>query len=123
MKKKKHIIVDVQKTQIIGGDENAYERYVDMSEDQREDVRANPDSLPESFSSAPSSPQLIMGEAIEHLQGRQREVYTLVMREGKSLAEAGHILGITKATAQDYRDRAIKFITAYCKQAINGGRV
>lgn len=74
-------------------------------------------------STAPSCAQFVMGEAIEHLQGRQCEVYLLVMREDKSLAEAGEILGITKATAQVYLGRAIKFIEAYCRQAIKGGRV
>ena len=87
-----------------------------------EPLRANPDSLVEG-DSGPSTPQLIMGEAIEHLQGRQKEVYLLTMREDKSLAETAKILGIEKASAQVYKDRAIKFIGKYCKQAMDKGRV
>jgi len=84
---------------------------------------ANPDMLAETEIAAPSTPQLLMGEAVEHLQGRQREVYLLTMREDKSLAEAAEILGIEKGTAQRYKERAIKFIESYCKQAIAKGRV
>lgn len=92
-----------------------------------EDVRANPDSLQEDeamyANGQPSTPHFLMGEAINHLQGRQKEVYLLTMREGKSLAEAAQVLGIAKGTAQKFRERAVKFLTAYCKQAIAGGRV
>ena len=89
----------------------------------REDVCANPDKLAETESGSPSSPQLLMGEAIAHLQGRQRECYLLTMREGKSLSETGEVLGITKRSAQQYKDRAIKFIAQYCRAAIAKGRV
>lgn len=82
----------------------------------------DPDLLPEQ-PTAPSSPQLLMGEAVEHLQGRQREVYLLVMREDKSFSEAGEILGVSKATVQTHLDRAIAFISAYCKQSIDRERV
>lgn len=88
-----------------------------------EEPQANPDILPETKIVAPSTPQLLMGEAVEHLQGRQKEVYLLTMREGKSLSEAGEILGISKGTAQKYRDRAIRFISGYCHNAIGKGRV
>jgi RNA polymerase sigma factor (sigma-70 family) len=89
----------------------------------REHPCANPDVLPEMEIAGPSTPQLIMGEAIEHLQGRQREVYLLTMREGKSLAESAEVLGLSKGTAQKYKERAIKFIANWCKQAIAKGRV
>ncbi len=89
----------------------------------REDKRANPDVLPEAEVSAPSTPQLIYGEAVEHLQGRQREIYLLTMREDKSLGEAAEVLGLSKGTAQKYKERAIKFIEQYCKAAIAKGRV
>jgi len=89
----------------------------------QEHVCANPDSLPEAGTMAPSTPQLLMGEAIDHLQGRQRECYLLTMREGKSFAEAAEILGIGKGRVQQYRERAIKFIGQYCKAAIANGRV
>jgi DNA-directed RNA polymerase specialized sigma24 family protein len=84
---------------------------------------ANPDILPKMEIAAPSTPQLLMGEAVEHLQGRQREIYMLTMREDKSLAEAAEILNIEKGTAQKYKERAIKFIEGYCKAAIAKGRV
>jgi RNA polymerase sigma factor (sigma-70 family) len=88
-----------------------------------ENFCANPDSLPEMEIAAPSSPQLLMGEAVEHLQGRQRECYILTMREGKSFSEAAEILGIGKGRVQQYRERAIKFIMQYCKSMIEKGRV
>lgn len=91
--------------------------------DMREHPQANPDVLPDTKIAAPSTPQLLMGEAVEHLQGRQREVYLLTMREDKSLAEAAEILGIEKGTAQRYKERAIKFIESYCKEAIAKGRI
>lgn len=89
----------------------------------REDKRANPDVLPETEIASPSTPQLLLGEAIEHLQGRQKEVYFLTMREDKSLAEAAQILGIEKGSVQKYRERAVKFLTQYCETAIQKGRV
>jgi DNA-directed RNA polymerase specialized sigma24 family protein len=93
------------------------------SGDTREQPQANPDVLPEAESAAPSTPQLIMGEAIEHLQGRQREVYLLLMREAKTYEEVSEILKITRGAAQTYEKRAVKFIESYCKQAIVKGRV
>ncbi len=94
----------------------------DICNEDGESYLANPDMLVEQ-PSALSSPQQLMGEAIEHLQGRQREVYILVMREDKSMAEAGEILNISKSSIQVYLDRAVIFITDYCRQAIDGGRV
>lgn len=88
-----------------------------------EQPQANPDVLPEAEAVGPSTPQLLMGEAIQHLQGRQKEVYLLTMREGRSLAEAAKVLEISKGTAQRYRERAIKFISGYCREAMERGRV
>jgi DNA-directed RNA polymerase specialized sigma24 family protein len=97
------------------------------SNDLEELPQANPDVLREDeamFADCqPSTPQLLMGEAVAHLQGRQLQVYMLTMRDGKSLAETAEILDIEKGTAQKYKERAIKFIAAYCKQAIDRGRV
>ncbi len=59
--------------------------------------------------------QLLMGEAIEHLQGRQRDVYFLTMRQGLSYAETAKLLSISKSAVQIYHDRAVKFITKYCQ--------
>lgn len=89
----------------------------------QECAQANPDLLPETEIAAPSTPQLLMGEAVEHLQGRQREVYLLTMREGKSLAEAAEVLGLSKGTAQTHKERAVKFITKWCQTAMAKGRV
>ena len=89
----------------------------------REHPQANPDVFPETEIAAPSTPHLLMGEAIEHLQGRQREVYILAMREGKSLAEISEILGVAKGNIWKYKQRAVKFIRQYCKNAIDKGRV
>lgn len=119
MKKRKRTIVDMQSLSEIRGSEYSYSNSLD---EHGESVLANPDQLPEQKAS-PTSPQLLMGEAIEHLQGRQKEVYLLTMREGLSLAEVGDALSITKSTAQVHLDRAIKFITAYCEEGIKGGRV
>lgn len=92
------------------------------SDGKLEVPEANPDVLAD-METGPSTPQLLMGEAIEHLQGRQREVYLLVMRENKSLAEVAEILGIAKGAVDTYKRRAIKFILQYCKAAIRKGRV
>lgn len=124
----------------VKGDSNSYERWSDSHNINRqkgnsgdkfdfihEDIRANSDSLREDeamyANGEPSTPQLLVGEAVEHLQGRQKEVYLLTMREDKSLAEAAEILGIAKGTAQRFKERAIKFITFYCQEAIAKGRV
>lgn len=116
-----------QQTKEIGGSVHSYENYLLGSRtnedgEQTESVQANPDLLPENDNS-PSTPQLLMGEAIGHLQGRQKETYLLTMREGKSLAEVGEILGISKSAAQVYKVRAIKFVELYCREAIARGRV
>jgi DNA-directed RNA polymerase specialized sigma24 family protein len=137
--------VKKQKLKEIAGSSGAYEQWVEGHKGSRskgykykgglderfgrvsEDVLANPDSLREDegmyADSAPSTPRYLMGEAIEYLQGRQKEVYFLTMREGRSLTEVAEILAIEKGTAQKYKERAIKFIETYCKQMIAKGRV
>lgn len=101
------------------GDNTAYESYVlKAGQDEDgvpiEDVRANPDSLA-FIERGITRPEEIMGEAIEHLQGRQKDVYMLTIRQGLSLDKAAKLLSISKSAAQIYKDRAIKFITAYCQ--------
>lgn len=135
----KHFI-RTQKTTEKKGSEESYGKWCQSHSTRRrkgslgnrfdmvvEHVQANPDSLLENesiyFDSQPSTPQFLMGEAIEHLQGRQRECYILTMREGKSFSEAAEILGVGKGRVQQYRKRAIKFISAYCKAAMKNGRV
>jgi DNA-directed RNA polymerase specialized sigma24 family protein len=107
------------------GERSPFWDYMDSraGEFLQEPAQANPDVLPETEIAAPSTPQLLMGEAVQHLQGRQKEVYLLTMREGKSLSEVAEILDISKGTAQVYRDRAVKFIEIYCREAIKRGRV
>jgi RNA polymerase sigma factor (sigma-70 family) len=125
--------VNIQKTRVIQskkdsshGEQSAYWDYFNRrkgSEDRKEFPQANPDSLPETEIASPSTPQLLLGEAIEHMQGRQKEVYLLTMREDKSLAEVAEILQISKGSVQVYQQRAIKFLTRYCREAIKRGRV
>ncbi len=124
MGKKKRGLVDNHKLSERKGNAQSYERYIAQSLglEDTEDVRANPDSLPE-YDTAPSTPKLLMGEAVLHLQGRQREVYLLVMRENRSFADVGEILDISKSSVQTYLDRAIAFVTAYCVSAMERGRV
>lgn len=108
------------------GEQSPYWDYMESRSSDHsnfEAAQANPDVLSETEVSAPSTPQLLLGEAIMHLQGRQKECYLLVMREDKSLAEAAEILGIAKGSVQVYVDRAVKFLTQYCKAAIKKGRV
>jgi len=138
MKNKKR--VETQKLAEVAGSAGAYDKWRENHPTLRakgklgdrfdivtEDLRANPDSLREDealyANDHPSTPQYLMGEAVQHLQGRQRECYILTMREGKSFSEAAEILGIGKGRVQQYRTRAIKFISAYCEAAIKGGRV
>jgi RNA polymerase sigma factor (sigma-70 family) len=104
---------------------NEWARNNDAGDGDRfaEHPEANPDVLPATEIASPSMPQLLMGEAIEHLQGRQREVYLLVMRESKSLAEVAEILGISKSAVQKFKERAIKFVQQYCHAAMAKGRV
>jgi|SRR6185437_3864167 len=85
----------------------------------------DPDLLAETPSEEfnPRTARLIMDEAVEHLQGQQAKVYNLAMRCSLSLAQVGEQLGISKDTARTYRDRAIRFVTGYCWEAIQQGRV
>lgn len=64
-----------------------------------------------------------MGEAVEKLRGRQREVYFLTIRDGKSFEEAAEVLGIKAEEARKYQDEAVRFIEKYCKQAVAKGRI
>lgn len=128
MKRSKKI-VERQLLKEIPGNTDSYEKYVlrGPKEDgePREDVRANPDQREEGTqlwgNSGMTRAQALMGEAINHLQGRQKAVYELTMRDGKSLAEVAEIFGVSKSAVQGYRERAIKFITAYCRAVIAKG--
>jgi len=130
MKKRKpniHKIKVLRTKDAFKGERSPYHEWARNSDaigggEFNERVEANPDVLPETENATPSIPQLLMGEAIAHMQGRQKEVYLLTMREGKSLAETADILGIEKASAQVYKDRAVKFLMKYCQEAIRNGR-
>jgi DNA-directed RNA polymerase specialized sigma subunit len=127
--------IKIQKTHIIKSKKDAshteQSQYWDFNNRMRSNAdetiaehrQANPDVLPDLENTGPSTPQMVMGEAIAHLQGRQKEVYLLVMRENKSLSETAEILSIEKSSVQRYKERAIKFLTQYCKSAIEKGRV
>lgn len=132
--------VKTHKCKTVQGNAGAYERYVEANPVNKqkgklgdrfdfttEDARANPDSVRTDEAmyadSQPSNPHMLLGEAINHLQGRQKECYLLTMRYGKSFSEAAEILGIGKGRVQQYRERAIKFLTQYCENAIKAGRV
>lgn len=116
--KKKRVIVDIQDLQEIRGHTNSYDSF----SEEGESVLGNPDLLPEQ-SNSPSSPQLLMGEAIEHLQGRQKEVYIAIMRDDKSQAETAELLGVGRTTVQVHLDRAIAFITEYCRRGMEKERI
>lgn len=113
-----------QKLGEMNGGTDAYENWIeanmprDENGDATEPVQANPDSLPEGTSyfgdAQPTRARLLMGEAVEHLQGQQKAVYMLTMREDHSIAQAAKKLGISKGTAATYRERALKFIQQYC---------
>lgn len=123
MKSDKRTIVDIQKLKSRRGDSNSRTRYVaEHGESELADPGILLDLTPEQ-STAPSSPQMLMGEAVEHLQGRQKEVYTLHMRCDLSLGEIAEVLTISKGAAQTYLGRAVKFVETYCHQAILRGRV
>lgn len=88
-----------------------------------ENIRGNPDQLIDLDDCGLSMARAIFGSAVEHLQGRQKEAYILHMREKKSLDEVATILSISKSSAQVYLTRAIKFISAYCRQAVERGQI
>lgn len=126
--------VRLQKTKVIQSHKDSslgeHSPYWDYAESHTLDghgiserPEANPDVLPETEIASPSTPQLVMGEAIAHLQGRQKEVYLLLMRESKTYEEVSEVLGITRGAVQTYEKRAIKFLTNYCREAIKQGRV
>lgn len=134
----KHHSILLQDLQEIRGDRGSYQRWVDNHPKNTqkgkggdrfdfvtEDVRANPDSLREDegmyADSQLTRPQEIMGDAIEHLQGRQKQVYLLTFRQGLSFAATAKRLHMSRSTVQTYRNRAARFITAYCEAAIQRG--
>lgn len=118
--------IKLQDLDDVKGNSGAYERWCDTHMPKSEEgiaeepIESNPDSLVEGTSYFvdvhPTRAQLLMGEAILHLQGQQRAVYLLTMREGYSIAQAAKKLGLSKSTAQTYRERALKFIQQYCER-------
>lgn len=116
------------------GSAGAYERYIDRNGTQKqmgrlgdkfdytkEPIAANLDlvSINESLfaNSQMTKAQALLGEAVEHLQGLQRDVYMLTMRQGYSISEAAKLLNLkSKSDAQGYKDRAVKFVAQYCQR-------
>ncbi len=137
MKRKKFI--EIQKLTQVNGDVHSYDVWVgkhtqkakgklgDRFDYTNETPQANPDCLREDEAmysdSQLSKPQELMGEAVEHLQGLQRDCYMLTMRQGLSFTEAGKLLKLSKSDVQGYRARAVKFVTEYIKRAIKNGRL
>jgi DNA-directed RNA polymerase specialized sigma24 family protein len=113
--------IKIQRLNEKAGNTDSYTRWLaaQEKEDHWEPAQANPDMLQLSEAlyadGTLTDEQELMGIAIEHLQGRQKQVYLLTMREGLSLADTAKSLNITKSTAQVYRTRAIAFIKAYCQ--------
>jgi RNA polymerase sigma factor (sigma-70 family) len=117
--------VKTHKTKVIKGNTGSYWDWANANptgDDEGEQTRANPDNLAESDSiyanQQPTKAQLLLGEAIEHLQGRQADVYQLTMRQGLSIAQAARQLNISKSTAQEHKEKAIKFLTQYCRTIV-----
>lgn len=130
-----HKKVIIQKVKEIKGNAGAYEQWAianrqtakgqlgDRFEFLHEPPQANPDELTEDqgmyADSQMTAAQMLMGDAIEHLQGRQKDCYIAIMRQGLSFAEAAKLLKISKSAVQIYKTRAVNFITAYCKQQLD----
>ena len=70
-----------------------------------------------------TKPQALMAEAVEHLQGLQRDCYMLTLRQGYSFTETAKLLRLTKSDVQGYQNRAVKFVTDYCHNAMLNGRL
>ncbi len=138
MKRKRFI--ETQKLQTIKGKLDAYDAWIarrfhptpkgklgDRFEFLSEPLVANPDQLTEASglysNSQMTQAQELMSEAVEHLQGLQRDCYMLTMRQGLSFTEAGKLLRLSKSDVQGYRTRAVKFVTEYVKRAIKNGRL
>ncbi len=120
-----------QKLRDVNGDEESYQKFCDNRSAKSigklgnrfdfssESPQANPDLITEGQAlyadSQPNKAREIMGDAVEHLQGRQRDVYMMIMRQGLSFQETAKLLKISKSAVQIYKNRAVKFITAFCK--------
>ncbi len=128
--------IKIQKVKEIKGYAGSYEQWIgkhfhqtpkgnlgDRFEFLTEPLVANPDQLTEEqglyANSQLTKAQELMGEAVDHLQGLQRDCYILTMRQGMSLAEAGKILKLSKSDVQGYRTRAIAFVKGYCQRSLN----
>lgn len=83
-----------------------------------ESFRANPDNIAAEEQPA-VGPRQIMYEAVEHLQGQQKEVYILLYREGLTMREAAAKLNVSVSTIQHYDNKAVNFIKQYCQQYIH----
>lgn len=112
------------------GGSSPYWEYTARSareEEDTEDPRANPDMVAEGTgffgSGEMTQPQFIFGEAVEHLQGRQKEAWMLVMREQLTEQEAAEVMGVRQQVVATYLKRATKFITRWCEIAMARGRV
>ncbi len=132
--------IKIQRLKDIKGQAGSYEQWIgkhfhqtpkgklgDRFEFLSEPLVANPDQLTEEAGlyadSQMTQAQELMSEAVEHLQGLQRDCYMLTMRQGMSFTEAGKLLRLSKSDVQGYRTRAVKFVTEYIRRAIKNGRL
>jgi len=95
-------------------------RYDGETDRHIENLRANPDQYLADTEGLYSNYQptrlaFVMGEAVDRLQGTQRDIYIKTMRQGMSIAEAGRTLGLSKGACQYHRDRAIAYVTGQCR--------
>lgn len=70
-----------------------------------------------------ATPHRIMGEAVAKLKGYHKEVYLLIVRDGKTPQDIAAIGELDEKQVVKLLDEAIKFVSTYCKQAIAKGRL
>lgn len=64
-----------------------------------------------------------MGEAVDKLQGYHKEVYLLIVRDGKTPQDVAAIGELNEEQVVKLRDEAIELVSEYCKQAMAKGRL
>lgn len=70
-----------------------------------------------------ATPHRIMGEAVAKLKGYHKEVYLLVIRDGKTPREIADVGEMDEVQVLKLLDEAIEFVSVYCKAAMAKGRI
>lgn len=70
-----------------------------------------------------ATPHRIMGEAVAKLKGYHKEVYLLIVRDGKTTQEIAAIGEMDEKQVLKLLDEAVEFVSKYCRQAIAKGRI